>query len=81
MALALPKNGKVYAIDKDIKTNNIALNFFKEAKVNKKIKTEINNGIDAIKSLVKNKKKFDLILIDADKESYIEYFNYCFKID
>ena len=37
MALSLPKNGKVYAIDKDIKTNKIALNFFKEAKVNYKI--------------------------------------------
>ncbi len=33
MALSLPKNGKIYAIDKDINTNKIALNFFKEAKV------------------------------------------------
>jgi caffeoyl-CoA O-methyltransferase len=75
MALSLPKNGKVYAIDKDIKTNKIALNFFKEAKVNNKIFIETNNGINALKKLVKSKKKFDLILIDADKESYIKYFN------
>ena len=75
MALSLPKNGKVYAIDKDINTNKIALNFFKEAKVNNKIFIETNNGINALKKLVKSKKKFDLILIDADKESYIEYFN------
>ena len=80
MALSLPKNGKVYAIDKDIKTNKIALNFFKEAKVNNKIFIETNNGINALKRLSKNKKKFDLILIDADKESYIKYFNYATQL-
>ena len=80
MALSLPKNGKVYAIDKDIKTNKIALNFFKEAKVNNKIFIETNNGINALKKLAKSKKKFDLILIDADKESYIKYFNYSVQL-
>ena len=80
MALSLPKNGKVYAIDKDLKTNKIALNFFKEAKVNNKIFIETNNGINALKKLVKSKKKFDLILIDADKESYIKYFNYAVQL-
>ena len=80
MALSLPKNGKVYAIDKDIKTNKIALNFFIEAKVNNKIFIETNNGINALKKLVKSKKKFDLILIDADKESYIKYFNYAVQL-
>ena len=80
MALALPNDGYVYAIDKDKKTNEIAVKFFKEAKVNDKIKTEVNNGIEAIKLLAKNKKKFDLILIDADKESYIDYFNRSLKL-
>ena len=80
MALSLPKNGKVYAIDKDINTNKIALNFFKEAKVNNKIFIETNNAINALKKLVKSKKKFDLILIDADKESYIKYFNYAVQL-
>ena len=80
MALSLPKNGKVYAIDKDIKTNKIALDFFKKAKVNNKIFIETNNGINALQKLVKSKKKFDLILIDADKESYIKYFNYAVQL-
>ena len=80
MALSLPKNGKVYAIDKDINTNKIALNFFKEAKVNNKIFIETNNAINALKKLTKSKKKFDLILIDADKESYIKYFNYAVQL-
>ncbi len=80
MALSLPKNGKIYAIDKDIKTNNIALNFFKQANMHNKFYIETNNGIYALKKLLKNKKKFDLILIDADKESYIEYFNFAIEL-
>ena len=80
MALSLPKNGKIYSIDKDIKTNKIALNFFKQANVYNKIFIETNNAIYSLKNLLKNKKKFDLILIDADKESYIEYFNYSIEL-
>jgi|TARA_B100001175_G_scaffold301724_1_gene295083 predicted O-methyltransferase YrrM len=80
MALSLPKNGKIYAIDKDIKTNKIAINFFKQAKMHNKIYIETNKASYAFEKLLKNKKKFDLILIDADKESYIEYFNYSIEL-
>ncbi len=74
MALALPKDGKVYAIDNDKKSNKIATNFFNEAKIGNKVKTYISNGINRLNLLKKNNKKFDLILIDADKENYINYF-------
>ena len=80
MALSLPKNGKIYAIDKNVKTNKIALNFFKQANVNSKFSIEPNNAIFSLKKLIKKKKKFDLILIDADKEKYIEYFNYSIQL-
>ena len=75
IALSLPSNGKLYAIDKDKKNTDVALNFFKQAKVNRKINVEVNNALAALKNLKKKKKKFDLILIDADKENYINYFN------
>ena len=75
IALSLPSNGKLYAIDKDKKNTDVALNFFKQAKVNRKINLEVNNALVALKNLKKKKKKFDLILIDADKENYINYFN------
>ena len=80
MALSLPKNGKIYAIDNNVKTNKIALNFFKQANVHSKFFIEPNNAIFSLKKLLKNKKKFDLILIDADKEKYIEYFNYSIQL-
>ena len=75
IALSLPSNGKLYAIDKDKKNTDVALNFFKQDKVNRKINVEVNNALVALKNLKKKKKKFDLILIDADKENYINYFN------
>ena len=75
IALSLPSNGRLYAIDKDKKNSDVAINFFKQAKVNRKINVEVNNALVALKNLKKKKKKFDLILIDADKENYINYFN------
>ena len=80
MALSLNKNGKILTIDKDKEKNMIAKSFFKKAKVSNKIKTEVSNGNDALIKLIKNKKKYDLILIDADKENYINYFDKSLKL-
>ena len=79
-ALALPKNCKLTGIDKNLKTNNEAIKFFKEAKQDKKINLICNNGKIALENLIKKKKKYDVILIDADKENYINYFNYSLKL-
>ena len=80
MALSLNKNGKIHTIDKDKEKNMIAKSFFKKAKVLNKIKTEVSDGNKALIKLIKNKKKYDLILIDADKENYISYFNKSLKL-
>ena len=80
MALSLNKNGKILTIDKDTEKNIIAKSFFKKAKVSYKINTEVSNGNDALIKLIKNKKKYDLILIDADKENYISYFDKSLKL-
>ena len=75
MALSLPKNGKIHTIDKDFSKSQIVQTFFKKAKLFHKLKIEISKGNEALDRLVKIKKKYDLILIDADKENYINYFN------
>ena len=80
MALSLPKNGKIHTIDNDISKNKIARSFFVKAKVEKKIKTEISDGIIAIDKLIKKRKKFDLIFIDADKENYLNYYESCLEL-
>ena len=71
MSLALPDDGKIIALDKNEQTNKIAINFFKKAKQDNKIKTFIK---PALESLVEIKEKFELIFIDADKGNYKEYY-------
>ena len=79
-ALVLPKNCKLIGIDKNLKTNNEAIKFFKEAKQDKKINLICDNGKIALENLIKKKEKYDMILIDADKENYINYFNQSLKL-
>ena len=72
MALALPDNGEIISLDKNRETNKIAVNFFKKAEQNHKIKTIIK---PALESLIKiRNKKFDLVFIDADKMNYKKYY-------
>ena len=72
ISLALPDEGKLIALDKNEETNKIALNFFKKAKQDHKIKTIIKPAIESLVEL--KSKKFDMIFIDADKMNYKEYY-------
>ena len=80
MGLAMNKNSFLTAIDKNKNTSNIAKNFFIKAKLEKKINLIVRNAKESIKDLIKNKKIYDLIFIDADKENYINYFENSLKL-
>ena len=72
MALALPEEGRIVALDKNENTNKVAKNFFKKANQDYKIKTIIK---PALETLIKiRNEKFDLIFIDADKMNYKRYY-------
>ena len=75
MSLALPDDGKLICLDKSQEKIKIANNFFKKAKQEKKIKTIIKPALDSLIELNRNKKKFDLIFIDADKENNKNYYD------
>ena len=72
IALALPDDGKLVALDKDEGTNKVALDFFKKANLNNKIQTIVKPALDSLDEL-KNS-KFDMVFIDADKMNYKEYY-------
>ena len=80
MGLAMDENGKLTALDKNKETSDVAMSFFKKAKIDNKINLLINNAIVSLKDLYNQKKKFDFIFIDADKENYINYFNNALNI-
>ena len=75
IALALPDNGNLIALDKNESTNNVAMDFFKKASQEKKIKTIIKPALDSLNELKKNNKIFDMVFIDADKENYKNYYD------
>jgi len=75
MALALPDDGLLVTLDKDKRIIDTATNFFKKANLDKKILPIVAPALDTLKKMIKDKKIFDLIFIDADKGNYINYFN------
>ena len=72
IALALPDEGKLIALDKNEETNKVAIDFFKKANLDDKIQTIIKPALDSLDELKNN--KFDMIFIDADKMNYKEYY-------
>ena len=59
-------------MDKNEETNKVAIDFFKKANQDHKIKTLIKPALESLGE-IKNE-KFDLVFIDADKMNYIEYY-------
>jgi len=78
IALALPENGKLIALDKNEETNKIAVSFFKKANLNNKIQTIVKPALDSLDEL--NNRKFDMVFIDADKMNYKEYYERSLKL-
>jgi len=72
IALALPDEGKLITLDKNIETNKVAQQFFKKAKQDHKIRTIVKPALESLEDL-KNS-KFDMIFIDADKMNYKNYY-------
>ena len=75
ISLALPSDGKLIALDKNIETTKVANDYFKKANQDIKIETIIKSALDSLNDLKKNNKKFEMIFIDADKENYKNYYD------
>ena len=78
ISLALPDDGNLIALDKNEETNKVAINFFKKANQNHKIKTIIKPALESLDELKNN--KFDMVFIDADKLNYKEYYERSLKL-
>ena len=78
IALALPDDGKLIALDKNEETSKVAIDFFKKANLDDKVQTMIKPALDSLDEL-KNS-KFDMVFIDADKMNYKEYYERSFNL-
>jgi len=75
MALAITSDGIVTCLDINKETSEKAKSFFKKANLENKIKVILGPALDTLEKLKKEKKIFDLVFIDADKENYKEYYD------
>ena len=75
MAIGLPDDGSLIALDKNIETNLKAQSFFKKANQDKKIKTIVKPALETLEEFTNDNLIFDIIFIDADKNNYKNYYN------
>jgi len=71
MAAALPEDGELITCDIDPKATEVARNFFDRSPHGNKISLREGPAIETMRALDPS---FDLVFIDADKESYIAYY-------
>ena len=74
LAQGLPENGKVVTIEVNEELEELIRDFFEKAGIAGR--TELLIG-DALQILPTLREKFDLVFIDANKEHYPEYYEYC----
>jgi len=74
MAEGITRDGKVVTLECDEHIAKVAQKAFDESTVGSKITLRIGKAIDIMRKMNKDGEKFDIIFIDADKQSYIEYY-------
>jgi len=71
MARALPDDGRLLTCDVSVEWTNVARRYWEEAGVAHRIELRLGPAVDTLEAL---EEPFDLAFIDADKESYVDYF-------
>ena len=76
MAMALPDEGELYALDISEEWTNIARKYWQKAGVDDKIELMIAPAVKSLQALLQQglNNQIDLMFIDADKPSYQAYF-------
>jgi caffeoyl-CoA O-methyltransferase len=76
LAQGLQPGGKLFTIDINPEMEDFAMPYFEEAGLKDKIVMLTGNASEIIETI---NESFDLVFIDADKESYITYFDLVFS--
>ena len=81
VALAMPADGKVIALDVSKEFTDKARGYWKEAGVESKIDLRLGSGLDALDKMIATREgPFDLAFIDADKPNYDGYYERVLKL-
>jgi predicted O-methyltransferase YrrM len=83
VALALPEDGQLVACDVSEEWTNIGRRYWQRAGVAHKIDLRIAPALETLGQLSTDSRwhnSFDFAFIDADKDNYGAYFEYCLKL-
>ncbi len=81
VALALPKDGHVVALDVNREFTDLAQGYWKEAGVASKIDLRIGPAVEALDAMIADGvPPFDFVFIDADKPAYDAYYERALKL-
>jgi len=81
LALAMPDDGEVIALDVSKDFTDRARGYWKEAGVEDKIDLRLGPGLDALDKMIQaGEGPFDLAFIDADKSNYDGYYERVLKL-
>jgi caffeoyl-CoA O-methyltransferase len=71
MALNLPEGGRIITLDVNEETTEVARRYAEGAGVADRIEYRVGSALEELQNLGG---PFDLVFIDADKESYVDYY-------
>ncbi len=76
IALALPQDGKLFALDNDPEATKIAREYWAEAGIEHKIELKLAPALETLNELLQSglNNHFDFAFIDAHKPEYVDYF-------
>lgn len=82
MALSLPDDGQIIACDISEEYTAIARKFWKKAGVDSKVDLRLGPALKTLQTLLESgqEEQFDLAFIDADKNSYDQYYEISLKL-
>ncbi len=75
MAAALPDDGRLVTCDIDPVATAVARRYFDRSPHGKKIELRLGDAFASIAELSRQGARFDFVFIDADKESYVRYWD------
>ncbi len=82
VAMGLPEDGRLVALDISEEWTNVGQTYWAKAGVADKIDLRIGPAVDSLQKMLAagEQGQYDFAFIDADKENYLNYYEYCLQL-